>query len=134
RILRRHRRYTRVFEGLTVTDAFIMGGATAAAPESDAAAAAVSAGCDMLLYPTDWVGVVHALERVPAARAEEALARYEKSIAGWGTGDGGRVDDATLAEHQKFADGLADRAVHLVRGERPQLGKALTVAVVDGGG
>jgi len=119
------------FRGLTVTDAFIMGGATAASPESDAAVAAVSAGCDMLLYPTDWAGVVHALERVPAARAEEALARYEKSIAGWGTGDGGRVDDATLAEHQKFADGLADRAVHLVRGERPQLGKALTVTVVD---
>src|SRR5205807_8151535 len=98
------------FRGLTVTDAFIMGGATAAAPESDAAVAAVRAGCDMLLYPTDWAGVVHALRRVPAARAEEALARYEKSIAGWGTGDGGRVDDATLAEHQKFADGLAERA------------------------
>lgn len=119
------------FRGLIVTDAFIMGGATAAAPEGSAAATAIAAGCDMLLYPTDWAGVVHALEGVPAARAEEALARYEKSIAGWGTGDGGQVDEATLAEHQKFADGLADRAVHLVRGERPQLGKALTVTIVD---
>src|SRR4029077_11063367 len=99
------------FHGLTVTDAFIMGGATAAAPEGVAAVAAINAGCDMLLYPTDWAGVVRALESVVPLRADEALARYEKSVAGWGTGHGGRVDDATLAEHQKFADGLADRGV-----------------------
>src|SRR5438876_5497459 len=64
------------FHGLTVTDAFIMGGATAAAPESDAAVAAVSAGCDMLLYPTDWAGVVRALEKVGRDRMEQALAQY----------------------------------------------------------
>ena len=119
------------FEGLVVTDAFIMGGATAAAPEAQAAVAAVTAGCDMLLYPTDWVGVVRALESVSPARADDALARYETSVAGWGTRDGGRVDDATLAEHQKFADGLADRAVHVVRGAAPQLGKTLAVSIVD---
>jgi hypothetical protein len=33
--------------------------------------------------------------------------------------------------HQKFADGLADRSLHLVRGERPQLGKTLSVTIVD---
>lgn len=119
------------FRGLTVTDAFIMGGATAAAPEGSAAAAAIAAGCDMLLYPTDWAGVVRALEGVPAARAEEALARYEQSLGELGTGDAGRVDDAMLVVHQKFTDGLADRAVHLLRGERPQLGKTLSVAIVD---
>jgi len=108
-----------------------MGGATAAAPEGVAAVAAINAGCDMLLYPTDWAGVVRALESVVPLRADEALARYEKSVAGWGTGHGGRVDDATLAEHQKFADGLADRAVHLVRGEAPRLGKTLAVTIVD---
>src|SRR6185312_1134065 len=48
------------FSGLVVTDAFIMGGATAAAPEASAAVAALNAGCDMLLYPTDWAGVVKA--------------------------------------------------------------------------
>ena len=119
------------FSGLTVTDAFIMGGATAAAPEGEAAAAAIAAGCDMLLYPTDWAGVVHALEGVPAARAEEALARYEKSLGEWGMGDAGRVDDAMLAEHQKFADGLSDRAVHLIRGTSPALSKSLAVTIVD---
>jgi hypothetical protein len=34
-------------------------------------------------------------------------------------------------EHQKFADGLADRAVHLLRGERPALGTAVSVTIVD---
>ena len=119
------------FRGLTVTDAFIMGGATAAAPEGTAAAAAIAAGCDLLLYPTDWTGVVKSLETVPADRAEAALARYEKTIGEWGTRDVGGADDAQLAEHGKFADGLADRAVHLVRGERPHLGKRLSVTIVD---
>ena len=119
------------FSGLVVTDAFIMGGATAAAPEGTAAVAAVNAGCDMLLYPTDWAGVVRALERVEPSRAEEALGRYETALRGRGTGDGGGVNDSQLAAHQRFADGLADRAVHLVRGEPPPLGKSVSVTIVD---
>jgi beta-glucosidase-like glycosyl hydrolase len=119
------------FNGLVVTDAFIMGGATAAAPEGAAAVAAVNAGCDMLLYPTEWAGVVRALETVQPERANEALGRYEAAVAGRGTGEGGRVDDTQLVEHQRFADGLADRAVHLLRGEAPSLGKAVSVTIVD---
>ena len=68
------------FAGLVVTDAFIMGGATAAAPEGAAAVAAVNAGCDVLLYPTDWAGVVRALEQVGPERAEHALACYEAAV------------------------------------------------------
>jgi beta-glucosidase-like glycosyl hydrolase len=119
------------FNGLVVTDAFIMAGATAAAPEGVAAVAAVNAGCDMLLYPTDWVGVVRALQQVPDGRAGEAVERYERAVGDWGTKDGGGVDDATLAAHQKFADGLADRAVHLLRGDVPQLGRTVSVSIVD---
>src|SRR5213594_4061110 len=121
------------FRGLIVTDAFIMGGATAAAPEGSAAAAAIAAGCDMLLYPTDWAGVVKSLETVPADRADAALARYQEAVNSGASprGQPSDLDDAMLAEHLKFADGLADRAVHLVRGERPQLGKALSVTIVD---
>src|SRR5213594_1957167 len=121
------------FRGLIVTDAFIMGGATAAAPEGSAAAAAIAAGCDMLLYPTDWAGVVKSLETVPADRADAALARYDATVSPGASprGQPSDLDDAMLAEHQKFADGLADRAVHLVRGERPQLGKTLSVTIVD---
>jgi beta-glucosidase-like glycosyl hydrolase len=127
------------FEGLVVTDAFIMAGATAAAPEGAAAAAAVTAGCDMLLYPTDWAGVVRALEQVPADRAGQALERHEKAVTSWGTpspgaasrGQPSALDEGQLAEHQKFADSLADRAVHLLRGNAPSLTRSLDVAIVD---
>lgn len=126
------------FNGLVVTDAFIMGGATAAAPEGAAAVAAVNAGCDMLLYPTDWAGVVRALERVGPDRAAQALERYEQALQTWGSLTPGAspegqsyLDDATLAEHQRFADGLADRAIHLVRGAAPQVGRAVEIAIVD---
>ena len=119
------------FRGLTVTDAFIMGGATAAAPEGDAAVAAVTAGCDMLLYPTDWAGVVRALERVDAARIEQAIARYDRTLGDWSRDLGSPVEESELAEHRKFADGLADRALHMVRGEAPRLGKTISVTIVD---
>ena len=126
-------RGTMRFDGLVVTDAFIMGGATAVAPEGQAAVAALNAGCDMLLYPTDWAGVVRALDAVDAGRAEEAMGRFEKALADHpGPPSGAQpLDDAELAEHQKFAAGLADRAVHLVRGAAPQLGKIVSVSIVD---
>lgn len=77
------------FQGLVVTDAFIMAGATAAQAEGPAAVAAVTAGCDMLLYPTDWAGVIGALADVPADRAEAALARYDAALKAWGSGEVG---------------------------------------------
>jgi beta-glucosidase-like glycosyl hydrolase len=121
------------FKGLVVTDAFIMAGATAAQSEGPAAIAAVTAGCDALLYPTDWAGVVAALADVPADRADGALARYEEAVTRWGAGSGGQgaVDDATLAEHVRFADGLADRAVHMLRGEAPRLTAPFAIEIVD---
>jgi beta-glucosidase len=118
------------FSGLVVTDAFIMGGATAAAPEGNAAVAAVNAGCDMLLYPTDWAGVVRSLEHVAPDRAGQALERYEKAVQTW-VASPGAAPLGQLSEHQRFADGLADRAVHLVRGDAPELGKTLSVTIVD---
>lgn len=133
RVILDHLRGALGFQGLVVTDAFIMGGATAAQSEGPAAVAAVSAGCDILLYPTAWAGVVRALEEVPSDRADAALARYDAAIKAWGrgTGDGGRVDGAMLAENQRFADGLADRSMHLLRGDAPLLPGPLTVAIVD---
>jgi len=94
---------------------------------------AVNAGCDMLLYPTDWAGVVRELEHVDPDRAEHALARYGAAVNPGASprGQPSDLDDAMLAEHQRFADGLADRAVHLVRGERPQLGTRLSITIVD---
>ena len=119
------------FKGLVVTDAFIMAGATAAQSEGPAAVAAITAGCDALLYPTDWQAVIRALEAVPAERADAAVGRYEEALKAWGSGEVGMLDDAMLVEHQRFADGLADRAVHLVRGTAPSIGSPMSVATVD---
>jgi len=119
------------FQGLIVTDAFIMAGATAAQSEGPAAVAAVTAGCDVLLYPTDWADVVRALDAVPVDRAAAAVARYEDSVGKWGRGEVGLLDEAMLAEHQRFADGLANRSVHLVRGDAPRLSGPFSVFIVD---
>jgi beta-glucosidase-like glycosyl hydrolase len=119
------------FKGLVVTDAFIMAGATAAQAEGPAGAAAIAAGCDALLYPTDWEAVIRALDAVPVERAEEALARCEEAANTWGRVEGGEVDPQMFIEHQRFADGLADRAVHLVRGEAPRLAGPFSIEIVD---
>jgi len=93
--------------------------------------AAVNAGCDILLYPTDWIGVVRALDQVSEDRAEHALARYGLAVQTWAGQYAGNLDDAALADHQKFADGLADRAVHLLRGAKTPLGNSISVTIVD---
>ena len=119
------------FKGLVVTDAFIMGGATAAQSEGPAAVAAVSAGCDALLYPTDWQAVIRALEAVPAERADEAIARVEAAGLEWCRSAVGEVNPQLYIDHQQFADGLANRAVHLLRGEAPRLAAPFSIEIVD---
>jgi beta-glucosidase-like glycosyl hydrolase len=121
-------RATLAFDNLVVTDAFIMGGATAAAPEASAALAAVNAGCDMLLYPTDWAAVARALRALDSVRIEQATERYERALASVGSP---ATVTAPLSAHQEFADGLADRSLHLLRGEPPSVGNSVSVTIVD---
>jgi beta-glucosidase-like glycosyl hydrolase len=122
------------FGGLVVTDALIMAGASAAQPVPAATVGAVGAGCDALLYPENFTSVVAALDRavggaISVARADEALAHYDNALAGWadlpGQGEPG------LSEHAAFADGLADRAAHVVRGVAPTIHTPVTVSIVD---
>ena len=127
-------RETLNFAGLIVTDALIMAGASAAQPVPAATVTAVAAGCDALLYPEDFQRVAAALDgglgsAIPLARADQALARYEAAVVAWGDlPDQGEPD---LAAHGAFADGLADRAAHLVRGDAPALHAPLAVSIVD---
>ncbi len=122
------------FAGLVVTDALIMAGASAAQPVPAATVTAVAAGCDALLYPEDFAGVAAALDRavggeISAARADEALGHYDETLAAWGDlPDQGEPD---LAAHGAFADGLADRVAHLVRGDAPMIRAPLAVSIVD---
>jgi beta-glucosidase len=122
------------FGGLVVTDALIMAGATARQAEAPATASAVAAGCDVLLYPEDFAGVIAALERavgavIPVARADAALAHYQQAVDSWGQGpDQGEPD---VAAHAAYADWLAGRVTHMARGDAPTLGPPFTVAIVD---
>jgi beta-glucosidase len=69
------------FEGLVVSDALIMGGFADPELEGSAAVEAVTAGCDLLLYPDDTAGAAEALRRAAdedpavAGRLSEAAAR-----------------------------------------------------------
>src|SRR3989441_12932210 len=79
------------FAGLVVTDALIMAGASAAQPVPAATVVAGAAGCDVLLYPEDFRGVIAALDRavgseIPTARADEARARYTDAVETWTAG------------------------------------------------
>ena len=127
-------RSTLNFSGIVVTDALIMAGASAAQPVPAATVGAVAAGCDALLYPENFASVVASLEHavggdLPATRADEALAHYGTALAQWGDlPDQGAPD---LTANASFADGLADRVVHLVRGDAPRIRQPLVVSIVD---
>ncbi|RMG14676.1 MAG: hypothetical protein D6731_09900 [Planctomycetota bacterium] len=75
------------YEGLVVTDALIMAGVQQGLAEAEAAVAAVRAGCDLLLYPSDPDAVAARLaawaEEDPAhrARLERSCARLEAALA-----------------------------------------------------
>jgi beta-glucosidase-like glycosyl hydrolase len=129
-----HLRQALGFEGLVVTDALIMAGATAQEAEPAAAVSAVAAGCDALLYPGDFRAVTAALDRavgatIPAARADLALAHLEAAATRWG--GGAEQGEPDLAAHTAFADRLADQALLLHRGDPPSLRAPLAAPVVD---
>jgi len=122
------------FGGLLVTDALIMAGARAAQPVPAATVGAVGAGCDALLYPENFTSVIAALDRavgaeISAARADQALVHYDDALAGWA--DLPDQGEPGLSDHAAFADGLADRAAHLVRGGTPRIQVPLAVSIVD---
>jgi beta-glucosidase-like glycosyl hydrolase len=135
-VLLGHLRVALGFQGIVVTDALIMAGATAAAAEAPATVAAVAAGCDALLYPRDFELVVAALDgavgaEISAERAAEALERVDRAAARWRPALAGE-ESPDLAEHGAFADGLADRALYLVeRGTALGAPRRPAVPVVD---
>lgn len=131
-----HLRSALGFEGIVVTDALIMAGATTAWPEAPAAVAAVAAGCDALLYPRDFAAVVAALDRavgaeIPAARAADAIARIDAAAATW-RAVAAAEEMPDLAAHAALADRTAGRALYLVeRGRAADLPRRIAVHVVD---
>lgn len=128
-----HLRSVLGFDGLVVTDAFIMEGARAGSTEGDAAAASLAAGCDILLYPGDLAGTLSALERavgdgrLPAARIGEALRRYELALAR--VGPPARPGATSALTAQAVAARLVEAEFR--RGAAPDLTGGIELTVVD---
>lgn len=112
------------FQGLLVTDALIMGGITGTWSEEDAVAAALDAGCDMLLMPRDPRAARDAVQsavesgKVDEARLRQAVARVEAAVASLGL-DADRFpkgwSGVERSAHQAFARRMAAEALTLVR-------------------
>ncbi len=123
------------YDGLVVTDALSAAGSRFGTDEATAALASLRAGCDLLLAPSDPVGLAEALS---AARDEggldedalkPALAR-RAFWADWARPDGGReptLDDVLWARQ------VADTVVHAVRGVIPNVGPVADVIQVEDG-
>ena len=132
-----HLRSALGFQGIVVTDALIMAGATSAQAEGPATAAAVAAGCDALLYPRNFEGVVLALDAAAAsgqiaqARATEALERIDRAAASWRPVNP-VSEPLDIAANRAFAEGIASRSLHLIeRGTALAIPRATMVTVVD---
>lgn len=124
------------FDGLVVTDALIMGGAMAAAGNSEGGAAvdAVRAGVDLLLYPRDMRAVHTALERavlddvLTLERLAATERRYQTALAltqqPLGPPPAGPYESVDALAQALLADGT-------LRGQSPGLTPPLELLVVD---
>lgn len=111
------------FEGLVLTDALNMSGvrqqAGAAAPE----VAALSAGCDLLLYPPDLAEAIAAVEKAAdaaeavAGRLAESLGRGERTLARFPTA--GRATVAVPDDLAGTALAISTACVTTIGGEVP---------------
>ena len=122
------------FDGVIVSDALIMEGVLRGRGEAGVVVEAVAAGVDALLYPRDAVRVANALEgalggRLPAARADDALARVARVAEAAQAGS--NLAPAPVNDHATFADAVADLAIHTLRGEQLALREPVEIAVVD---
>jgi beta-glucosidase-like glycosyl hydrolase len=118
------------FDGVVVTDALVMEGAGGTSVDAPALAA-LDAGCDLLCYPEDVEGTVHALEGATApvhrARIETALRRYAAALETAGSRHPGPPPGEYTPEG--VADLLLERGLR--RGERPQTAGAVALEIVD---
>jgi beta-glucosidase-like glycosyl hydrolase len=122
------------FEGLIVSDSLVMAGALVGRTEEQAAIAALSAGCDVLLYPSDPVALARALERavasgaVPRDAVQQSLRRRLK-WAQWASPP--NEYRKPMAADVAWCAQLAERVVHTVRGDATRIGSPVEVIIVD---
>ncbi len=128
------------FTGLTVTDALIMEGALSGQSEAQGAVRALSAGCDLLLYPKDLDAVVAALRA--AAEPKDGIGAHV-SRAAWRRADAARralapqpLSHGDAHALRERGEALALASLKLQRGELRSVRHAVAIEIVDddGGG
>jgi beta-glucosidase len=121
------------FHGTIVSDAMIMEGALGGRTEAAASIAAVRAGIDLLLYPTDPAAVARALDAAAGqdaglrARVDVSLARYETALRQ--VEDGPTASDGESGSAPAAADWLL--SLPLLRGTAPRLRLPLELILID---
>ena len=138
------------FTGVIFTDAMNMRGISAHYPQGEAAARAVKAGADVVLYPANveqaFLGLKHAIEsgEIKESRIDESVRRILTAKAKLGLDRDRLVDinniDKVLGstEHQRTAQQMIEGAITLVRNKRNVLPltlareqKVLLISMVD---
>jgi beta-glucosidase-like glycosyl hydrolase len=121
------------FSGLIVTDALIMEGVLGGG-EGAAVVKALAAGCDLLLYPTDLAACIGAVDRATGAGelSRDALKVSLDRRNRWATwANAERRPEKITHDDVVWAEQLADRAVHRVRGAQFTVAEKLEIVVVD---
>jgi beta-glucosidase len=121
------------FPGLIVTDALIMEGVLGGG-ETVAVVKALSAGCDLLLYPTNLGACIDAIQKalddgqLNADEIQLSLDRRNR-WAEWANRKHGSPH--VTPDDEVWAEQLADRAVHRVRGDSLNVADKVDVIIVD---
>ena len=122
------------FDGLVVTDSLDMRGLTSTVSEADAAVAALFAGCDLVLMPTDLDATVAALEEAIVAGTLDAelLLRSQRRRLKWAQW-AAPPSDWRKASTFDVATGheLSERVISVSRGSVAALSGSLELLVVD---
>jgi beta-glucosidase len=121
------------FTGLVVTDALIME-AVLGKGESGAVVQALDAGCDCLLYPTNVVESVRAVQKaiddkqLDADRIHQSIERRRR-WARWAA----LSRDTNRSSHDEsgWSVQLAEQVVHMLRGKVPPLRQPWNLVIVD---
>ncbi len=121
------------FTGLVVTDAMIMEGVLGGG-ESEAMVRALDAGCDCLLYPTNLVESVAAVQkaidekRLDGDKIRQSIERRRR-WARWAalSRDTNRVG----RDETGWSTQLTEQVVHMLRGKMPRLQQPWNLVIVD---
>ena len=124
------------FDGLVVTDAFIMQAVSGSGRTEEAAAVeAVRAGCDVVLYPGSPESTIAALESALKSHAlgPQRVEEAENRVAEIAAASRTSLESPVPASSDVRALELAVRSVHLLRGSLPLAGpgQSIRLRVVD---